>query len=46
MLIDYPNSKDYATKMLDKLLAEELMSSEQIVLYKKHIENLGAGEDY
>jgi hypothetical protein len=46
MLIDYPNSKDYATDMLEKLLKEELLNQEQIDLYKKHIENLGNLEEY
>jgi hypothetical protein len=46
MLIDYPNSKDYATDMLEKLLKEELFNQEQIDLYKKHIENLGNLEEY
>lgn len=46
MLIDYPNSQDYATRMLDKLLAEQLLGPDQIALYKQHIENLGNSEYY
>jgi hypothetical protein len=32
--------------MLEKLLKEELLTMEQIDLYKKHIENLDNQEDY
>jgi len=39
-LIDYPNSKDYAHQLLARLLKEELITSQQIELYKQHIENL------
>lgn len=46
MLIDYPNSKEYATSMLSTLLKEQLMNQEQFDLYTKHIENLDNLEDY
>ena len=40
MLIDYPNSKQYAFGMFDKLKDMGVMSQDQNNLYKKHCENL------
>lgn len=40
MLIDYPNSKQYANEMFDKLLEMGVMTKDQNQLYKQHIENL------
>ncbi len=39
-IIDYPNSKDYAFKMFEKLLANGLLDQQKIELYKQHIENM------
>jgi hypothetical protein len=39
-LIDYPNSKDYAFMMLDKLGELKILGSDMIDKYKKHVENL------
>ena len=34
MLIDYPNSKDYAFSMFEKLCEMELLSAEMLPKYK------------
>ena len=45
MLIDYPNSKVYASDMFDKLLEMGVMTKDQNQLYKQHIQNLDNWED-
>jgi hypothetical protein len=40
LLIDYPNTKVYASDMFDKLLEMNVMTKDQNQLYKQHIENL------
>ena len=45
MLIDYTNSKVYASDMFDKLLEMGVMTKDQNQLYKQHIQNLDNWED-
>jgi len=40
MLIDYPNSKDYAFGVFEKLNEMELLSADLVSKYKQHVENL------
>lgn len=39
-LIDYPNSKEYAFQMFEKMNELQLLTKEQVETYKKHVENL------
>lgn len=39
-LIDYPNAKDYAFIVLDKLGDLKILAPDMIDKYKKHVENL------
>lgn len=39
-IIDYPNSKDYAFQMFDKLNEMGIITKEMVEKYKKHVENL------
>lgn len=39
-LIDYPNSKEYAFQMFEKMSELHLLTKEQVDNYKKHVENL------
>ena len=40
MMIDYPNSKQYAFGMFDKLAEMGVMTESQNAKYKQHCENL------
>ena len=40
MMIDYPNSKQYAYGMFDKLTEMGVMTDDQNSKYKQHCENL------
>ena len=44
-LIDYPNSRDYAFGMFDRLGQLNILKQEQIERYKKHVENLQNYDD-
>lgn len=47
MVIDYPNSKDYAFGMFDRLCELELLASDMLEKYKLHVINLESmGYDY
>jgi len=39
-LIDYPIAKEYAFELFEKLQELGVLGEEQIVKYKKHVENL------
>lgn len=39
-IIDYPNSKIYATEFCQRLNEIEVLTEEQTTNYKKHIENV------
>lgn len=44
-MIDYPNSKEYAYGMFDKLQEMAVMSADQNSRYKQHIQDLENMED-
>jgi hypothetical protein len=47
MLIDYPNAKDYADEMFEKLHELTLLSADMLIKYKQHVVNLTElGFDY
>ena len=43
-VIDYPNAKEYAFIMFEKLGELGILTSEMIGKYKKHVENLASEE--
>lgn len=40
LMIDYPNSKEYAFNMFSKMKELGLFSQDQLELYKQHLDNL------
>lgn len=39
-LIDYPNTKEYAFQMFEKMKEIGILSNDQVNKYKMHVENL------
>ena len=40
LMIDYPNSKEYAFSMFNKMRELDLFTADQLQRYKQHVENL------
>ena len=44
-MIDYPKAKDYVESLYARLRSLSLLSEEQVLKYRKHIENLAKIDD-
>ena len=45
-MIDYPNSKQYAFGLFEKLKQLDLLTQEEVKKYEAHVENLENFDDY
>ena len=45
-MIDYPNSKQYAFGLFEKLKQLNLLTQEEVKKYEAHVENLENFDDY